>query len=86
MAIITKMLEHLVFDACLNLLHEIADDQLVMAFLAVEIETTMDVNCFLLFPILLDQIDVLLLSLFFNHLLKFNYVVDIVIEDLEDVL
>ena len=34
------MLKHLVLNARLNLLHEIADHKLVVAFLAIEIETT----------------------------------------------
>ena len=37
--IIVEWLEHLVLDALLDLLHEIAENKFIMTFLAVEVET-----------------------------------------------
>lgn len=56
-----------------------------MAFLAIEIEATMDVYGFLLFPVLFDMCDVSLLILFFHHLLNFVVIEYIIIEDFHDV-
>lgn len=44
-----------------------------------------DVYGFLFFPILLDLIDVLVLVLFFEHLLIFVVIEYVIIEDFEDV-
>jgi len=54
-----------------------------MTFLTVEVETTMDIDCFLLFPVLLDLLNVFLLPLFLKLLLKLLNIMDVIIEDLE---